>query len=113
MKRFLRTIETPRGTLTEEAALDPSYGSRWITKYFITGPDDYPAAEYFLRHTRFEPSYQEWRSADQVIGAAGIVLAEIMPIPIMQAAVAWTGLEGFAEGLYHHRDCFEALVDAL
>jgi hypothetical protein len=106
-------IETPVGTLTEEATREPNYGSRWIRKYFITGAEDYPAAEFFFRHTRFEPDYDTWRQADLALGDGGIVVGGIRPIPIMYLMVAWMGVEGLAEGVYFHTEQFEALLDAL
>ncbi len=106
-------IETPYGTLTEEARLDPTYHSRWIQKYFITGPKDYPAAEYFFRHTTFEPDYEPWLEAEREMGDKGFVIGEIMPIPIMTLLVAWTGIAGLADGLYEDRAGFDALLDAL
>ncbi len=106
-------IETPAGTLTEEATIEPNYGSRWIRKHFIAGAEDYPAAEFFFRHTRFEPDFDPWRQADAAMGDGGIVVGEIMPIPIMTLMVAWMGIEGLVEGLYDHADGFDALIDAL
>jgi hypothetical protein len=110
---FRVVIETPAGTLTEEATIEPNYGSRWIRKYFIGGVEDYPAAEFFFRHTRFEPDFEPWRQADAAMGDGGIVVGEIMPIPIMTLMVAWMGIEGLVEGLYEHTDGFDALIDAL
>jgi hypothetical protein len=106
-------IETPVGTLTEEATREPNYGSRWIRKYFITGPEDYPAAEFFFRHTRFEPDFEAWRQADLALGDGGIVVGGIRPIPIMYLMVAWMGVEGLSEGIYLYGEQFEHLLDAL
>jgi hypothetical protein len=108
-----RTIETPKGTLTEEATIETGYGSRWIKKYLVSGPEDYAAAEYFARNTTFEPDYEPWKAADAEMGAGGIVVGEIMPIPLMTLMVAWLGVEGLAEGIYHETDRFESLLDAL
>jgi len=110
---FHVSIETPKGTLTEDAVLEHNYGSRWIRKFFITSQEDYAAAEYFFRHTTFEPDYEPWRQADAEMGPAGIVVGEIMPIPIMTLMVNWVGVEGLAEGIYHHTAGFEGLLDAL
>lgn len=110
---FLTRIETPHGALTEEARLETGYGSRWIRKYFITSPEEYPAAEYFFRHTRFEPDFEPWRQADAEMGDKGIVVGEIMPIPIMTLIVSYMGVAGMAEGVYYYPDRFEALLDAL
>jgi hypothetical protein len=110
---FWVQIETPVGTLTEEATIEPNYGSRWIRKYFIAGPEDYPAAEFLFRHSRFEPEFESWRQADVSVGEGGIVIAGIRPIPIMYLMVSWLGVEGLAEGVHLYTDQFEALVDAL
>ena len=110
---FYTRIETPAGQLTEEAVLEPNYGSRWIRKFFITGVEDYPAAEYLFRHTRFEPDFAPWRQADAEMGEGGIVVGEIMPIPIMTLMVSWMGVERMVEGIYDHAEWFDALIDAL
>ena len=106
-------IETPVGTLTEEATIEPNYGSRWIRKFFITRAEDYPAAEFFFRHTHFEPDFEPWRQADADMGDGGIVVGEIMPIPIVYLMVSWMGVEGLTDGIYTYTDRFDALIDVL
>lgn len=108
-----KSIETPAGTLTEEAVIEPHHGSRWIRKFFIAGPQDYPAAEFYFRHTRFEPEYEAWRRADAAMGDEGIVAASIMALPILELMQYWLGAEGMAEGIYLYADRFDALVAAL
>jgi hypothetical protein len=110
---FRVRIETPVGALTEEAIIEPNYGSRWIRKFFITGVEDYLAAEFFFRHTRFEPDFEPWRQADAAIGDGGITVGEIMPVPIVHLMVAWMGVEGMTEGIYMYTDRFDALIDVL
>ena len=110
---FHLRLETPVGTLTEEATWEPSTNSRWIRKYLISNAEDYRAAEFVLRHTRFEPDDAPFLEADAAMGPHGIVIGEIMPIPIMQAMVAWLGAEGLTEGLYLYPDRFASFLDAL
>ena len=111
---WMRTrIDTPVGSLSEEATVETGYGSRWIRKYFITSPADYAPAEYFFRHTRFEPDFELWRHADAAIGDGGITVGEIMPVPIAYLMVSWMGAEGLAEGIYVYPERFDALIDAL
>ena len=107
------TIETPCGVLTQVATIEPNYGSVWIRKHFITGVDDYAAAEYFFRHTSFEPDFAPWRAADVVMGDAGIVIGEIMPVPLLYLMVSWMGAERMVEGIYDHPDRFAALITIL
>ena len=109
---FHKTIETPKGVLTETSTIEQNYFSRWIKKYFISGPDDFPAAEYVFRHTWAEPEFESWRAAEAEIGQQGFVTGEIMPIPIMTLIVAWMGVEGLVDGLYTCPDRFEALLEA-
>jgi hypothetical protein len=108
-----KTIETPAGTLTEEAVIEPHHGSRWIRKFFVAGPADYPAAEFYFRHTRFEPEYEPWRQANAAMGEEGVVAASIMALPILVLMQDWMGVEGAAEGIYLHTGGFDALIDAL
>lgn len=106
-------IETPVGTLSEEATIEPVTGSRWIREFFIKGPEDYRAAEYYFRHTRFEPEYASWHLADAAMGDEGLVFHEIMPLPICFLYQYWMGVEGMAEGVYLYPDRFEALLHVL
>jgi uroporphyrinogen-III decarboxylase len=107
------TIETPLGTLTQQAVRESNYGSLWIRKFFITSAADYPAAEFFFRHTSFEPDYEPWLEAEMQMGDGGFVIGEVMPIPIMTLMVNWMGVEGLTEGIYDHTGGFESLLDAL
>lgn len=111
--RQVTRIHTPAGTLTQEASLEQGYGSWWIRKFFIGGPEDYAAAEFFFRHTGFEPEYEAWRQADAALGDEGIVIGEIMPIPILYLMVSWMGAEGLAEGIYLYPEAFDSLIEAL
>ena len=107
------SIETPLGLLTEDATIESGYGSRWIKKYFIASENDYPAAEYFFRHTRFEPDFEPWREAEAEIGEDGFTVGEIMPIPLMTLMVYWMGIESLTESIFFHTDAFESLMDVL
>lgn len=106
-------IETPYGTLTEESRLETSYGSRWITKFIIAGPEDFPAAEYYIQHTRFEPEYTPWLAADRELGDAGFVIGEIMPVPVMKLIVSWMGVEGFLAALVDTPGWLDTLLAGL
>ena len=107
------TIETPRGALTQVSTIEPNYGSVWIRKHFITGIEDYAAAEYLFSHTRFGPDYAPWRVANAAMGDAGIVIGEIMPVPIVYLMVSWMGAERMVEGIYDYPDRFAALIAIL
>jgi hypothetical protein len=110
---FRMRADTPVGSLTEESVIEQNYGSRWIRKYFISSPEDYGPAEFLFRHLACEPDYEPWRQAEAEMGAAGIVVGEIIPVPLMTLIVSWMGVEGFAEGVYHNTERFESLLEAV
>jgi hypothetical protein len=109
---YHKTIETPLGSLSETSAIDPTYGSRWIKKYLVQTPRDVEIAEYIFRHTYAEPEFEPWKNADKAMAEQGIVVGEIMPIPIMTLVVAWMGIEGLTMGLYDCLDAFNALLES-
>ena len=109
---FHKTIETPLGTLTETSTIDPTYGSRWIKKYLVETPREVEIAEYIFRHTDAEPDFAPWKAADLEMSGQGIVVGEIMPIPIMTLIVAWMGIEGLTMGLFDCPDSFNNLLGA-
>lgn len=109
---FHKTIETPLGSLSETSTIDPTYGSRWIKKYLVKTLREVEIAEYIFRHTSAEPDFDAWQIADKAMAEQGIVVGEIMPIPIMTVIVAWMGIEGLTMGLYDCPDAFNALLDA-
>lgn len=106
-------IETPVGTLVQKSATESGYGTAYIRKYFISDPEDYSIADFVCKHTSFEPIFEPWYEADAQMGDGGIVIGEIMPIPILELMVAWMGTQGLAEGIYLYRDRFDALIHAL
>ena len=85
VRHYHTRIETPLGVLTEESVIESNYGSRWIRKYLVSRLEDYAPAEFVMRHTRFEPDYQPWLDADREMGDGGIVIGEVMPVPLMTA----------------------------
>lgn len=109
---YHKVIETPVGALDEISTIEQNYFSRWIKKYFISGPEDFPVAEYIFRHTWAEPEYEAWIAADAAIGEQGFVAGEVMPIPLMTLVVAWMGVEGLVDALYTCPERFAGLLDA-
>ena len=108
-----RRIETPVGTVTEEAQIDPTYGSRWVLKHLIKSVDDYRVMQYVYDHTMIEPAYNAYRVADAAMGDKGVVLAEILPIPLQWLLVEVMGSEAWSEGLLVHTAEFEVMLQSL
>jgi len=41
------------GTISQRSRKDPAYGSDWITKYYVSGSEDYKTLQYVVEHTVF------------------------------------------------------------
>jgi hypothetical protein len=106
-------IITPAGSVTERAGFDPNYGSRWVHEHFIKSVDDYRVMKYVYDHTSAEPSWEEYRRADKDMGEKGIIIAEILPIPIQWLFVEIMGAQAWSEGVMLNTGAFEELLDSL
>lgn len=109
----LTVIETPVGTLTQRSSLDPTYGSRWIHEHLVKSVDDYRVMQFVFEHTEIEPAYEDYRAADAMLGDRGIVLGEILPIPVQWLLVEVMGTPAWSEGVLLHQERFDELLRPL
>ena len=112
-KQTLTRIETPVGTLTERSTLDPTYGSRWIQEHLIKSVDDYRVMKFVFDHTEIEPALDDYVAADRAMGDEGIVLGEVLPIPVQWLLVEIMGFGPWSEGVLLHPDEFDELLESL
>jgi len=111
--KTLRRIRTPVGELTEISRIDPTYGSRWISEHLIKSPADYRVMQFVYEHTTYEPEYASFAEADKKMGREGIVIGNVMPIPVQELLVSVMGPETWSEAVMLHADEFEELLGAL
>jgi uroporphyrinogen-III decarboxylase len=112
-KQTLTRIETPLGALSERATIDPSYGSRWVQEHLVKSVEDYRLMKFVFDHTEIEPAYDDYRAADRAMGDRGIVLAEIISMPLMWLFVEIMGAAAWSEGILLHTDEFDELLESL
>jgi hypothetical protein len=112
-KQMITVIHTPVGSITEKAGFDPNFGSRWITEHFIKSIEDYRVMKYVCDHTTIEPNWNDFATKDKQLGNDGIVLGEILPIPVMWLMVEIMGTATWCEGIILHSEEFEELVESL
>jgi len=112
-KEFVTTLETPVGSLFERTRIDPTFQSRWVIEHFIKSLDDYRVMKYIFDHTITEPAFEEFREADADMGERGIVLGEILPIPIQWLLVELMGTETWSEGVMMYPDEIAELHESL
>ena len=106
-------IQTPVGTLTECSRLDPTYGSRWVQEHLIKSVEDYQVMKFVFDHTDTEPAFEEYVAANTAMGDEGIVLGEILSIPIQWLLVELMGPLVWSDGVLLHTAEFEELYQSL
>lgn len=112
-KEFVTTIETPVGNIIERAKLDPTFQSRWVMEHFIKSLDDFKVMKYVFDNTITKPAFEEFREADARMGNRGIVLGEILPIPIQWLLVELMGTEMWSESVMMYPDEVDELHESL
>ncbi len=104
-------FETPVGTLTElrqRAEVGLAY-----REHLIKTRDDYRAAEFLVRDTRYEPDYERFKAEQRKLGDAGLVIGNSWVSPLLDLQTHWIGQEQFCYELADHLDALMGLYDLM
>jgi len=112
-KRIRATVKTPVGELTQVVGRDPTFGTNWNHEFFIKQPEDYPIMEYVFEHCTFSPDFDKYVEANNKMGESGIVVSEVMQMPLITLEAAIMGPVAWSEGLMLYPDDFKRLHDTL
>jgi len=103
---------TPVGTLTETWQ-EAGYGSLSPVEHLIKRRDDYRAAEFMVKNTRYEPLYDEFLLERERIGDAGYTLAHSGYSPLEGIQITWLGQEQFCYEIADNEDAVMSLYESL
>jgi hypothetical protein len=108
-----RTVHvTPVGTLTE-VWQEAAYGAMSPVEHLIKCREDYRAAEFMVRNTRYEPTYDEFLQERERIGDAGYVMAHSGYSPLEGIQIMWLGQERFCYEIMDNEDAVMGLYEAM
>jgi len=108
-----RTIHvTPVGTLTEVWQV-AAYGALSPVEHPIKEKDDYRAAQFMVRNTRYEPMYEEFLLERERVGDAGFVMAHSGYSPLEGIQIMWLGQERFCYEIMDNEEAVMSLYEAL
>ncbi len=93
---------TPKGTLFEERAYEPAYGSSSVRKHYVEEPEDYEALWAWLEDGVVTEDYAHYYRDAAELGESGLPLAAVERTPYQQLWVEWVGLNNLG---YHFADC--------
>ena len=112
--RWLRTtLHTPVGSIFEERAFEPGYGSSSIRKHYVQEPDDYDVFWYYLEDSRIRPDYDRYHRDAAELGDDGLPLVAIERTPYQQLWVEWVGLNTLPYHLADHADRVARTIELL
>ena len=94
------TYCTPVGTISRQTIKDPSYGSDWVRKFYVTEPEDYKVLQYLIEHTVFRRNESALQTKKKDLGTDGVVLGRIDRCPYQKLLIELAGPERFLMDLY-------------
>ncbi|NLG26322.1 MAG: hypothetical protein GX557_00295 [Chloroflexi bacterium] len=95
-------LYTPKGTLFQERAYEPAYGSSSAREHFVKEPKDYEALWAWIEDGVVTEDYARYHRDQAELGDDGLPLAAVERTPYQQLWVEWTGLTQLG---YHFADC--------
>ena len=107
------TLHTPAGTLYEERAFEPVYGSSSIHKHFVQEPQDYEALWAYLQDGVVLPDELRYRKDERELGDDGLPLVAVERTPYQQLWVQWVGLSHLSWHLADYPDRVQHTIELL
>lgn len=108
-----RTYKTPVGTISRRSEKDPSYGSNWVTKFYITCPEDYKVVQYIVERTVFRKNDKAFSAKMRDLGDDGVVLARLDRSPYQKLLIELAGPEQFLIDLYTEPELVVELMETM
>ncbi len=108
-----RTYRTPVGTLTERLRQDPSYGSDWVEKHYISSPEDYKVMQYLVENTVLRRNEEGFLAKQENLGEDGVVLGRVDRSPFQKLMAELAGPEQFLVDLAITPEPVISLLEAM
>jgi len=109
----LRTYETPLGTVTQRTSQDPSYGSDWTEKFYISSLEDYRVIQYIVENSVIRSNEDAFLAKRDDMGEDGIILGRVDRCPFQKLLIELAGPERLLIDLYTNPDPVLSLLEAL
>ena len=107
------TLRAPRGTLVEEALLEPTYGAASIKKHFVSGKDDWEVLLSCLKDVVVIADAERLAAADREIADDGLPHVAVQRTPYQQLWIQWVSLEDLVPALVDWPDITAAVIAEL
>jgi len=108
-----RIYRTPVGTISQRTRQDPTYGSDWIEKFYISSLDDYKTMQYLVENTVFLPNEDAFLTRQRDLGSDGVVLGRVDRCPFQKLLIELAGPERFLIDLVTDPDPVQELIEVM
>jgi hypothetical protein len=98
------TLFTPKGSLYQVKAFEPTYNSGAFQKRYIEEPGDYEVLWSYLEDAIILEDYQRYQRDQAQLGDEGLPLASVERTPFQQLWVEWVDIDRLS---FHFADCPE------
>lgn len=106
-------METPAGTLVEERFQEPTYGSSWIDKHYVSSIDDYEALTAWFEDEVIVADPEVLARARQDLGEDGLPLVRVERTPYQQLWIQWVGVDDLVLHMADEPDRVQRCIDAI
>ena len=112
-RRRKNTLHTPKGSIFEERAFEPAYGSSSIRKHYVEDAEDFDVLWAFLEDSVVEADYDRFHQDAAELGERGVPLVAVERTPYQQLWVQWTGLDNLGYHLADYPERVEKTIQLL
>jgi uroporphyrinogen-III decarboxylase len=108
------TLETPKGTLTQEKFFDPTLNTAATRKHFVTEPHEYEAILSYFQDGVVVEDLTRYNAALAELGDDGLPLTAVLRTPFQQMWVQWVNIQDMVLHMLDFPDivdaCFQELL---
>jgi len=108
-----RTYTTPVGTVSQQIAIDPTYESDWIQKYYIKQIEDYKVIQYLVENSVLHRQEDQLQTKMRDLGTDGVVLGRVDRSPYQKLLIELAGPERLLLDLHTEPEPVLELIEAM
>jgi len=112
-KHETRIYHTPVGTISQRIRQDPTYGSDWVEKFYLSSAEDYRIMQYIVEHTILRENHDAFLAKQQDMDQDGVVMGRVDRCPFQKLLIELAGPERFLVDLYTEPDPALELLAAM
>jgi hypothetical protein len=112
-----RNFETPVGSVSQQIRREGGYGSDYISKHYVSTPQDYEVMQYIVERTVILPNHKMVQGRIDALGDDGVVLGRLDRNPFQKMLIEIADPQQFlmdmVSGLQAAEDLLQLIAERL